>query len=283
MKLKILFRCALASLSLMLTSCNFLAVFIATYANAPELLDGVTDTDNDGVSDLLDPEPGDPNVPYNNTPSPSPFVALSPSEKVTQTGPRALAAVSEIMAESFGFPVVISLPITFQTTDAKGATVIKKRILKNKELINLLKGRDLKTPVSKTERIVALLPTDFTHPEKANIVLYEAGDQPKLELLLQGDRSSLIFGGPTGDSTASFGDGRLVSMSSPGFSIDGISRLNISTLGGEKSAKKVPVQKTKALTVCGRLVITDGDGTKTALITGGTVIIAGKPLVVVRK
>ena len=283
MKLKILFRCALASLSLMLTSCNFLAVFIATYANAPERLDGVTDTDNAGVSDLLDPEPGDPNVPYNNTPSPSPFVALSPSEKVTQTGPRALAAVSEIMAESFGFPVVISLPITFQTTDAKGATVIKKRILKNKELINLLKGRDLKTPVSKTERIVALLPTDFTHPEKANIVLYEAGDQPKLELLLQGDRSSLIFGGPTGDSTASFGDGRLVSMSSPGFSIDGISRLNISTLGGEKSAKKVPVQKTKALTVCGRLVITDGDGTKTALITGGTVIIAGKPLVVVRK
>ena len=303
MKLKKLFQCLLLSVCLLFTSCtDVFSIIVGLLASIAESTvdsdgDGITDdmdsspntatapigvdSDGDGVLDYSDSDPNDPNIPYPHPAPPAPF-AMSSAVPPLQSPPATLAAVASSVAY-FGFPVVISLPFTMQTTDAKGALVLAKRRLGNKELINLIKGRSLNTPIPKSERLIALLPTDYTHPEKANIVLFDGNAVKKLDILFKGDTSSLIFGGPKSDKTASYGDGRLRPLSVPGFSIDGVNRLSISALGGEKVTKKGPVQKTKSATISGSLTITENGQTHPAFVLGGSIIIGGKPLVVITK
>lgn len=303
MKLKILSRSLLLSVCLFFTACtDVFSIILGVLANIAENTadsdgDGITDDtdpfpnnaatpigmddDADGFPDFSDPDPHDPNIPVPHPAPPAPFAKSSVAPPL-QSPPATLAAVASSVAY-FGFPVVITLPFTMQTTDTKGALVLIKRRLGNKELINLIKGRALNSPIPKSERLIALLPTDFMHPEKANIVLFDGNAVKKLEILFKGDTSSLIFGGPDGNWTASYGDGRLRPLSVPNFSIDGVNRLSISALGGEKVTKKGPVQKTKSATISGSLTITENGQTHPAFVLGGKIIIGGKPLVVITK
>ena len=303
MKLKNLFRCLFLSVCLFFTACtDVISIFLGIFEDIAENIvdsdgDGLTDdidpfpsiagmpigvdSDGDGSPDAFDPDPSDPNIRGPQPAPPAPFAKSSVAPPL-QSPPATLAAVASSVAY-FGFPVVISLPFTMQATDTKGALVLAKRRLGNKELINLIKGRALNTPIPKSERLIALLPTDFTHPEKANIVLFDGNAVKKLDILFKGDTSSLIFGGPGGNWTASYGDGRLRPLSVPGFSIDGVNRLSISALGGEKVTKKGPVQKTKSATISGSLTITENGQTHPAFVLGGKIIIGGKPLVVITK